>query len=157
MKRYFLLGVLFLLLQSCTKKPDYESFTEFNDQNWHTDSLAVFNFRVSDAASAYRLGVHIRNTLDYPYSNLYFRYALLNDKGDTLRNALVEHYLLNPQSGKPLGKGAGSLFLCTFSLSDSLFFPQEGAYQVKIKQYMRADTLSGISAVGLQLKKRDTP
>lgn len=151
MKKYGLCIFFMVFVIACTEKVAFESFVEFEDQNWYIDSVATFNFEVKEVQKSYKIDGYIRNTLDYPFYNLYIQYELLNDEGVILRSSLKENNLMDRQTGKPLGKGSGSVYDVTFPLIDFYTFEKTGNYQLKLKQYMRLDTLSGIQAVGLRL------
>lgn len=142
---------LVILASACTQVAEYETFKNFEDENWYIDSVAVFDFEVQDIAKSYRIDGYVRNTLEYPYYNIYMQYELLDDEGAILRASLKENNLMDSKTGKPIGSGSGSVFDVTFPLIQSYKFDKTGNYQLKLKQYMRLDTLPGIQAVGFRL------
>jgi len=153
MKTKGLLFFLLVVICACSGTNEYEEFKTFKNQNWPLDSLAVFDFAVENINDSYRIDGYIRNTLDYPYYNIYMQYELLDEEGLILRSSLKESDLMDAKTGKPLGSGSGSVFDVTFPLIESYKFDKEGNYQLKLRQYMRLDTLFGIQAVGFKLAK----
>ncbi len=140
----------------CTSDATYEAYITFENQAWYADSVARFDFTIENTSVPYRLDYYIRNSLEYPYYNLYVQYELLDSDGRILRTSLEENNLMHPQSGKPFGEGSGSVFDHTFPLMQSYSFEKTGAYQLVLKQYMRLDTLGGIHAVGFRIAPLET-
>ena len=55
--------------------------------------------------------------------------------------------------GKILGDKSGQTYTQQVVLQENAFFNQVGSYQITIEQFMRTDSLSGISSVGLIVEK----
>ncbi|MCS6833422.1 MAG: gliding motility lipoprotein GldH, partial [Flammeovirgaceae bacterium] len=108
------------------------------------------------------IAAYLRNTLSYPYYNIYVQYALRNAQGDTLKTATVEWMLMHSKTGYPFGKvaypegnGVGYYYDHLFPLFSNYQFPDTGIYHVSFKQYMRLDTLPHIHAIGLRIQKEN--
>ncbi|MGB0522216.1 MAG: gliding motility lipoprotein GldH [Flammeovirgaceae bacterium] len=149
MKRFLLFACL-VCLWACNDGVVYNEFKDLEANNWHYDSMAIFNFR-AEQGKPHDLFYNIRYNLDYPYYNLYVKYELSDAQGNLLRSSLQEANLMHPDTGVPLGSGE-SIFDSKLPLLEQYEFPATGDYQFKIKQYMRLDTLPGILAVGVTLE-----
>ena len=153
--RYRLHQVIFLLLiwlgliTSCSDGSGYKVYQEIGTSGWHIDSAAVFPLPIEQTTYPHKLGYIDRNTIDYPFSNLYVRYQLVSPEGDTLQQGIHESDLMDPKTGRPYGKGSGGIYEHDITLLESFQFPDTGQYVVNLQQYMRMDTLPSILTVGL--------
>lgn len=153
--RKFILMVLTCIigLVSCDKNRVYEVNAELSDKFWLADSTVTFDFEVKNTKTKYNLLYNIRNTIDYPYHNLYIRYSLKNSDGRQIAGKLVGQNLFDPVTGQPYGSGLGDVFDHQFKLLNNYKFSNVGKYQLELKQYMRMDTLPDILAVGYRLER----
>ena len=146
------LGFLALMTAACQHNTVYESFRVFEDGQWIADSVLVFDFTIDDNAQPYQLNYHVRNTIDYPFYNLYVKYELQDSTGKILEASMHETTLMDPMTGRPLGEGIGDFYNHDITLKPEHRFPYNGKYQFQIKQYMRPDTLLQIHAVGFSVQ-----
>ncbi|MEN1786422.1 MAG: gliding motility lipoprotein GldH, partial [Bacteroidota bacterium] len=63
---FFVLMVFF----SCDDKQIYDSYKS-TPNRWHKDSLVEFTFKAPDTIKPYNLYLNLRNTHQYPFSNLF--------------------------------------------------------------------------------------
>ena len=93
----------------------------------------------------------MRNTTDYPYSNLYVFLKTFYPKGqisvDTLECFLAE------ADGKWLGKRRGSMVDHRILLQRTFRFVQSGTYSFEFEQAMRVNPLPGIRNFGIRIEK----
>ncbi len=160
-KTTLVLGVFFIL-SSCDKNQIFEQYKDLPHNFWHTDSAAVFTFRVTDTKRPHNIYYNIRNTISYPYYNIYVQYELADSSGMLLRANLHEANLMHHQTGEPfgensspLGQGVGSFYSHRILLLPQYKFEKEGVYQLKLRQYMRLDSLAEITAVGARVEYAD--
>lgn len=139
-----------LVFSSCESPYTVHEYKNLPEAIWHYDSAASFQFMVEDPAKPYDLYYHIRNNREYPFYNLYVKTELLDGEGKLVRKKLHEVNLMHPKDGTPLGNGE-SLYDHEILLFPNMKFEKSGNYQFNIKQYMRLDTLEGVTAVGLSL------
>jgi gliding motility-associated lipoprotein GldH len=66
---------------------------------------------------------------------------------------LQELTLLDPKTGKPLGKGLGDIFDHQIVALPNYRFQKSGTYTIKLKQYMRQDPLPDVMSVGVRVEK----
>lgn len=147
------LFVVMLLAISCDKNRVFEEFHKINEKGWHQDSLVSFTFEVPDATVSYNLSIDVRNTANYKYCNLYYRYYLYDAKGNKLKTDMPEVFLMDVKTGKPNGDGIGGAFTHTFDIVKNYKFPEKGTYKIKFKQYMRDINLEEIQNIGFRLEK----
>ncbi len=139
------------LLFACGKKYTYEGYQTLPNKQWVVDSVATFPFAITEDIKTYKLSYTIRNTLRYPYYNLFISYELTDASGKVLLSKRIDNNLLNPKTGEPYGTGLGDVYDHDFMLTTNYKFPKTGNYQIKLKQEMRLDTLPEIVAVGVKI------
>lgn len=145
--------VILALLSSCDKYRVYETNVDFKDKNWYADSSAVFTFQIDDTTLPYNILYNVRNSLDYPYYNLYIKYELYSPDNKPISSDLHEVKLMDAKTGEPYGSGLGDIFDHRFYAFKNMKFNKAGKYSYKIKQYMRKDPLNEILAFGLRVEK----
>lgn len=147
-----LIIVAFSLIISCTKKGNYEEYRKVNPSGWQQDSVAVFKFDIQDTKSIYNISLNIRNSGEYPYSNVWMFIDISAPDNSSVKDT-VEFQLALP-NGKWIGKGTSGIYSCQFPYRNNVFFPVAGTYSLKIKHGMRNESLKGISDVGIRIDKR---
>lgn len=140
-------------LASCTVDSVYEKNIDLDNRVWLADSAVGFTFQIADAASLYDIYYHFRNTISYPYQNLYISCSLENEEGKVLLTDLKNIELFDVKTGKPFGKGLGDIFSHEYEAITGYQFPDSGSFTLKLQQYMRRDTLPEILSVGVSIKK----
>lgn len=154
MKIWILTGVVALLLSACDNLRVYESNYNFEEGIWIAHEQPTFEFTIADTSFPYTLSLDLRNSLSYPYTRLFITYELIDSTGSVLTRELVPIYLFDDKTGTPLGtSGIGDLYDHRFPLLSEYMFQKPGAYQLKLQQYMRKDTLDGLLSVGVRVEK----
>jgi gliding motility-associated lipoprotein GldH len=152
--RKFFWAPFLLLAFSCDSNRLFEKNIDFKDSKWLYAERPSFEFRIRDTGKRYNLYCTIRNTSTYPFARLFFNYAVKDSTGAVLNNDLQSLFLFDIKSGKPLGtSGIGDVFDQRVPLLRNHEFKFTGRYTVELEQYMRLDTLDGISAVGLRVEE----
>ncbi|MCS7003845.1 MAG: gliding motility lipoprotein GldH [Cytophagales bacterium] len=152
-KLHYCIGVLLMMI-SCRSDIIFESYYNTLENQWIYDSIYTFHFSVKQNAK-YDIFYNIRNTVEYPFANLYVQYKFLyNDV--VLDSGLHEHFLMDQKTGFPLGRSVGSFYDHLIPLFVSRYL-LEGNYTIQLRQYMREDTLQGITAVGATIRLAERP
>ena len=116
--------------------------------------VAKFGVNINDTISSHNIYINIRNTTDYPNSNIYIFAKTIAPTGvyqiDTVEFFVADEY------GKWFGKGFGFLRDNQFLYKHNIRFPVKGLYQFELQQAMRTDQLVGVANVGLRVEK-NTP
>lgn len=157
MRSVFGFAVAAVMLLACDGNRVYEKNTDFNSRQWIISDQPQFEFEIRDTVAHYNLYCNVRNSLGYPYANIYLTYYLRDSTGAVLKKELVRHWLFDEKTGKPFGdSGLGDIYHHRLPLITDHRFPYAGRYNMSFEQYMRTDTLSGVLAVGLRVEKVET-
>jgi gliding motility-associated lipoprotein GldH len=141
------------LAWGCDRDRLYEKNHDFENRAWLADDEPAFAFEVPDTLMAYNLYCNIRNSVDYPYSRIFINYSLQDSSGTPVSKNMISAFLFEEKTGKPLGSsGLGDVYDQQVLMLKNYRFKAPGTYRMKLGQFMRTDTLSGILAVGLRLE-----
>ena len=146
-----LVGVSFLWSCSLNEEHIFEAKKDFESQQWLHDSLAVFDFEITEPNLNYDIYFTLRSLSSYQYCNLYTTYKLQNADGKVLQANMQESILVDCKTGQPLGKGVGDLFDHQQLTISNYKFEKGGKYRLSFGQYMRQDTLANIVSVGTKV------
>lgn len=153
MKAFFYSIVcLVFICSSCTEDRYFEDNQDFEDRIWNMEESAAFTFNVDSAELPYQIKLNVRNTMEYPYRNLYLKY-LLKDSTYIINDQLLNLKLFEAKSGKPYGDHQSDIYSHQLILQDSVYFPETGEYTIKLNQYMREKELEGIVSVGIRIEQ----
>jgi len=150
--RYLLIFNVIFGFFSCDSngiRQEHKDITKF----WKADSIANFTLFIDDSSIEYDLYFTVRNGVEFPHSNLYFKYILKDSTGNSLESELVNFQLFNAKTGYPLGNGVGDIFEHQYELLTKYRFRQKGSYKLSFQQYMRYDSLPEIYSVGYRIEK----
>jgi gliding motility-associated lipoprotein GldH len=148
---YFIISVFLLsFLVSCSGS-FYDKSYGIENEVWQSHKMYQFHVEVDDMNSRHNIFIHLRNSTEYLYSNIFlFVHVLYPDNTelvDTVEGILSDH------KGEWLGSGSGRLKSNSFLYKSNIQFPQQGTYIFTIEQAMRDHALEGISSVGLEIVK----
>jgi gliding motility-associated lipoprotein GldH len=157
MKRFQLLGsfLLFLILGACDYSAVYKDYVDIDNGVWHVDSVPTFEFTIVDPTKEYQVDYNIRYTVEYPFRNLYITYSLEDSTGNVLQSDLQEINLFESKTGEPLGKGLGDIFNIEVRGISPLKVDAAGEYTIKLRQFMRRETLDAIMSVGIVVRPKE--
>lgn len=141
-------------MSSCDGNRVFERNESFENKVWLLDSVPEFTFTISDKNVPYNIYFNVRNTVSYPYSNLYITYTLEDSLGNQLAKELVNYELFTRKTGLPLGESSiGDIYDHQFKLKDNYYFEHRGKFSIKFQHYMRMDTLKNVLSVGTRIEK----
>lgn len=149
--QFLIIGILIIIILSCDNSRIFEEYQSIPKSGWHKDSLAVFNFPISDTLQNYNLLVSVRNEITYNYSNLWLFIEIDQPGGVALKDTF-ELALADPL-GKWLGEGFGGLKTRQVLYRRNIWFPVAGNYKINVQQGMREEKLTGIRDVGFRVEK----
>jgi gliding motility-associated lipoprotein GldH len=154
MKRFFVIisSLLFLFFLSCKSDKVYEDYKTIESSGWNQDTVAKFSFTIDKNYLGYNLSFNIRNRGDYPYSNLWLFVDIIAPDYSIVSDTL--EYQLALPNGKWTGKGTGGMYSNKFLFRENVSFPAPGKYTISVHQAMRTNPLTGISDIGLEVKRR---
>ena len=140
-----------LLFSSCDPDRVYEKNIELKNGDWAIEHEPVFEFEIQDTTQAYDIYFNVRYNLKYNFYNLYLKHQLIGPEGKVISANLHEMVLMDPKTGKPLGKGFSDTYDMQARALKGIIFPKAGTYRIKLTQYMRQDPLPDIIAVGVRV------
>ncbi len=150
------IGFGFTSCDKLTASSEFERLFEYNYQFknrvWNMDTIPTYQFEIENPSIPTNVLLNVRNGLDYPFYNIFVKYSLEDSTGKILDSKQLEFDLLDPKSGKPLGKGATDLYFHQFVCLNNFKFPYKGNFKFKITQYMREQELKGIHSVGVRIE-----
>tara|TARA_E500000081_G_scaffold117502_1_gene121087 strand:- start:1704 stop:2165 length:462 start_codon:yes stop_codon:yes gene_type:complete len=146
-----LFSLLFLIY--CNTRTE-SSYSVFEDDSWHADSIITLNYSVVDSITKHNLYLKIRHTTDFEYQNI-FLFVDFQEKRDTIEIALSE------KNGKWLGSGFGDIKEVEYCLAKEINFNPKKTGNITFEQAMRygdqpvITNLKGIIALGINIKKSE--
>ncbi|QSE98504.1 gliding motility lipoprotein GldH [Fulvivirga lutea] len=151
--KYFYLLVILAVFSACDENRVFEQNADLDNKIWMADSTLNFQFNVPKLDEEYNLYFNIRNTVAYPYENIYITYSLSDTLNNQLKKELVNYNLFDPKTGEPYGDGLGDVFDHQLILLENFKFEQPGPYKFQLQQYMRMDSLPEIISAGIRVEK----
>ena len=140
-------------LTACDDTRVYEENYDFEQKVWLTDTIPTFEFEISNPDQRYNIIWNVRNTLNYPYHNLYLTYYLEDTLGRRIATDLHNMHLFDPKTGEPYGSGLGDIFNHQIIALPTYQFDSAGTYRIRLEQYMRTDSLKDILSVGVRVEQ----
>jgi gliding motility-associated lipoprotein GldH len=155
-KVHFSRLLLFFLIVGISCNPDriFEENVKIVDRVWSIEP-AVFQFEIQDTHVPYDFYFNLRNSIRYPYQNIYLNFSLMDTLGNVFKSDLVNIRLFDSRTGEPLGDGLGDIFDHQYQVIDNYRFNNPGYFQMRVSHYMRPDSLPEIMAVGLRIEKEN--
>lgn len=155
-KLFYNLCVL-LMLVGCQQNQVFNANTNLPSKGWHKDSILHFKIPLLDTLQKHHVFFNVRNTNDFPFSNLYV-IAQLNFPNGKQQTDTLQYKMAKP-NGEWLGHGATSVKESKLWYLENFQFSEKGEYHVAIQHAMRANGnpngiiyLQGISDVGIQIE-----
>ena len=145
-----LLLALVCLLGSCSDGVVYEKIHTIKGEKWQKDQPVVCEFEVEDSTVFYTIYMDIRNSVDYPYQNLFVFMDSQSPSGQVSRDTL--EFILADVYGNWKGKGS-RLKDKQYFFYPKVRFPNCGKYKFTFYQAMREDELLGIANFGMTVQK----
>ena len=145
---------LSLLLLVCCNTNTESSYSVFEEDSWHADSIITLSHSVVDTIIKQNLYLKIRHTTDFEYQNI-FLFVDFQEKRDTIEVALSE------KNGKWLGRGFGDIKEVEYCFAKEIIFNSKKTSKVTVEQAMRygdqpvITNLKGIIALGINIKKSE--
>ena len=153
MKSFLFFATLGIVLISCDKNRVSEYNVDQPNAIWLADSIAKFDFKIDNLDESYNILLNVRNGRQFPHSNIYVKYFLIDDQNNQIESELRKFDLFHPKTGYPLGDGARDIFESQFLLLKNYSFADTGTYLMNVQQYMRYDSLPEIYSVGIRVER----
>jgi gliding motility-associated lipoprotein GldH len=157
MRKLIAMFCIGMLLTSCLGDAvagDSQTLPSF----WDSQLTVDFTFPELEKEQDYNVYLQLRNTNEYPYSNIFLITTLRYPNGKTAIDTL-EYRMARPD-GSWLGEGIGNLKQSKLVLKEKIQFNEEGEYRLEIGQALRNNgevdgvmRLLGITDVGYTIEK----
>ena len=142
MKKIILSLLVSLCLVACDQQTIYSHYEPVPVWGWSVDSIVQFDFDIADTLATYQMIINVRHTDLYPYQNMW-----LFVDSDT-----IEFYLADDR-GRWLGNGRNGYIDMPVLYEEDIQFQHSGAHHMQIVHGMRDEQLSGITDIGLTIRK----
>ena len=152
-KAKYLLGVVALLLVSCSDTPFFEKSYSFPKNEWHEDVKPMFKVVITDTTQYYDFVITLRTTTDYAFSNAWIYLNTKTPDGQSAREPF-EIKIAN-SDGSWVGNKSGTVVENYLSFRRKKL-PKKGTYYFTLEQAVTQKTLHEVLDVGLlvnQVKK----
>lgn len=125
---------------------------------WNKNDTIEFSIPQLDSSKNYNVFLHLRNTNEYRFNNLFLIVSMEFPHGKTIQDTL--EYRMAKPNGEWLGEGIGSLKESKLWFKEGVTFPEEGIYKLRIMQAVRNNgdvegvtKLEGITDVGFSIEE----
>ncbi len=151
-KTNFLLIILIAsVLISCDRNRVFEENHTIGNGIWNSAGKIRFEVAIADTSLRYNIYLNVRNSMQYPFSNLYLFMDTRFPDGRIARDTI--DCMLADYDGRWLGSGVGSIKFSQFLFHRGIGFEQKGNYRFEIQQAMRVNDLPGIHDLGIRIEK----
>lgn len=154
-RRLFDLIVAILVITgfaACSGKTAFQESKPVPASGWQAENPVEFSFTTADTTRLHQMYLTIRNTTDYPYSNLYLFLDIEFPDDRAFRDTL--ECILAGKDGKWTGKGFGKMRSQAFLFRDEVWFPVAGTYTFRLQHGMREESLRGIADTGIRIDRK---
>lgn len=152
--RSFVLVVLLVGsgLFSCQDHSFPVRIQNLENHRWAQGQYLDFEFKTHSSGEKVDLLYQVQYGPEYPFENIWLKYWLIGPKNDTLIISKDNLFLFQPGVGKPFGTGTGNrIFLDAYFLKN-VQLKDQGTYKIRLRHYMRKDSLAGIQAMSVKVK-----
>ncbi len=146
-----LTGLTVILFAACDGQVVYDENKKVDSEKWDMNDKLFYEVDIRDTAARYKVAVNVRNSTDYPYSNVYFFMNTILPDGSLTRRDTIECYLAYPD-GTWKGKGSSNIKDNRFWIAKNVRFEQKGRYVFELYQATSDTLLKGIMDVGLHIE-----
>jgi len=141
-----------LVFQSCDSKRLFEDNKIIENRVWNNQDKATFKVTITDILARYNFYFNLRNSSNYPYSNIYLFLKTVFPDGRIARDTI--ECQLADYDGKWLGSGISDVKFNRFLFQKGVRFPKKGQYIFEVEQAMRVKDLKGISDIGIRIERQ---
>ncbi|MEL6813055.1 MAG: gliding motility lipoprotein GldH [Bacteroidota bacterium] len=124
---------------------------------WDVHDVAAFEIPQLDSLEQYHVFLHLRNTNDYPFNNIFLIASMEFPHGKTVTDTL--EYKMAYPDGAWMGTGIGTVKESKLWYKENVTFFEEGNYKLTVSQAVRNNgevrgvtQLDGITEVGYSIE-----
>lgn len=158
MKSIMKLSLLFLVISfclGCQSENQHTIIKPIKNGVWYQDSTLQYSIHVKLPQNHLDFLYQVQYSKDYPFENIWLDYSLFDPNGKLLANSRDNLGLFESRTGRPFGEGTDERrFLDAFFLRN-IKLSETGEYRLKVKHYMRPDSIPGIQSIGLKIRPHE--
>ncbi|MEZ4857269.1 MAG: gliding motility lipoprotein GldH [Flavobacteriaceae bacterium] len=146
-----------LLLFSCHSKVVEGEMRNISG-SWNQNDPIEFTLPQMDSLKKYHIYLHLRNTNEYPFNNIFLISSMNFPHGKVITDTL--EYRMAEADGTWLGTGIGSIKESKLWYKEKVSFPEKGTYTLTVSQAVRnngevggVSQLKGITEVGYSIEE----
>jgi len=148
--RYIFLGIFAISLLFCAcRKENYNHSKEFAQANWLASDTLYFDYK-AEKPTTLSTNIDIYYNDDYAFRNIYLK-IFMRPLSVTWADTLVCDTLMD-NLGTWRVERSGKGYKIPLKQTLKWYLPKAGKYHFKMIQYMRKDTLGGVTKVGVNFQ-----
>lgn len=154
--------VLMLIVLGACSSDRIADYQTIENGLWAQDRTIEFELPLMDSLSPHQVLLSVRNTNDYPFSNLFLLVKMTDPEGYAVVDTL--EYRMAASDGTWLGVGSGNIKDNLLAYKEAVVFDKTGPYQLSIQHALRnngqvrgVSQLEGIVELGYQIKPLIVP
>ncbi len=157
------LALLFIIISiiSCDNKQLFDEYKTVPG-SWEASDIMQFVLPELDSIKQYNLFINVRNTNEYPYSNLFLISKMRFPNGKIVTDTL-EYEMAQP-NGDWLGTGFTDTKENKLWYKEGVRFYEKGVYTIELQHAMRKNgevngirSLEGITDIGFRIEYAQNP
>ena len=146
-----LIATVLLLLSSCTNKPEFEQYHNFDNHSWNRFKFVNFEYPVANTDQEYDIYIILRYLPEYPYNKFNFVFTIYKPSGE-MRSSDHKTWIIG-ENGKMQGENKGDYYEIKIPVSKGISFPETGTAKFEIENKMTKLETPGIVAAGIIIEK----
>ena len=143
------ISILFIF-SSCQPDLFFEENKTLGEEGWTYDNKLDYTIAIDDTLQLYNIYLNINHSTEYAYQNIYLMIHTKYPSGKIVSEQLPIDFA--DKTGQWHGKCNKENCQLGVNLQKDAFFNTPGSYTITIEQYMRIDSLPGISDITLMLE-----
>ena len=148
--RLLLLVLPLFVLTACGTDFVLDKTYTLPNRVWTYDQVLNFEADIPDTSTIYNLWVEIEHHPDFAFQNLYTRITTVFPDKQQMEQLLS--FELADKFGNWQGKCSGQSCTYRIPIQEGAFFNQTGKHTFRLEQYMRADSIPQVRAIGFQIE-----
>lgn len=149
---FFLFSIMLVLFfTACNGGIVYEENKEIPNASFNKGTELNYEFNITDTLSGYDVLLKVEHGQEYGYQNLYVKIKTVFPDAKSIED--IVSLELSKSGTEWQGKCSGDDCTVPIVLVENTKFKTPGKYQISISQYGRTETVEGLNAFTLVVKK----
>ncbi len=148
--RFIVATCILFIFSSCQPDFYFEENKPLGNEGWTYSNKLDYTISIDDTLQLYNIYLNINHSTEYAYQNIYLMIHTKYPSGKTVSEQLPIDFA--DKTGQWYGKCNSDKCKLGVNLQKDAFFNSPGAYTISIEQFMRIDSLPGISDITLMLE-----